>query len=161
MNIVGKGDNLGWRVREAGSCFDPSNPSSSPAACAETAFDSAPLAPPILQYPHSNPTGRPSGLAVIGGFVYRGAVLPNLAGHYVFGDWSKSFVSADCSIFMATEGDDGRWAMEELGISNRPGGRLGEYLRSMGEDANGELYLLTSDNLGPTGTTGRVYRIVP
>jgi hypothetical protein len=31
----------------------------------------------------------------------------------------------------------------------------------MGEDANGELYLLASTALGPSGTTGQVFEIVP
>ncbi len=161
VDLVAKGDNLGWRISEADACFDPANSSSPPSQCANTAADAAPLAPPIIQYSHSNPSGGPSGLAVIGGFVYRGAALPGLTGRYVFGDWSKSFVLTDCSLFVAEESADGSWTMQEVGINNRPDGRLGEYLRSMGQDASGELYLLTSKNLGPTGATGNVYRIVP
>jgi hypothetical protein len=30
-----------------------------------------------------------------------------------------------------------------------------------GKDSVGELYVLTTDNVGPAGTTGKVYRIVP
>ncbi len=161
INIVRKGDNLGWRIREGAACFDPASSTNPPSQCAETAADGAPLVSPIVQYAHANPTGGPSGLAVIGGYVYRGMALPNLAGRYIFGDWSKSFVATDCSIFMAEEDANGTWAMQELGINNRLVGRVGEYLRAMGQDAAGELYLLTSKSLGPVGTTGSVYRIVP
>jgi glucose/arabinose dehydrogenase len=44
--------------------------------------DDAPpgLTPPVYEYPHE------TGIAVQGGFVYRGAAVPALAGAYVFGD---------------------------------------------------------------------------
>lgn len=161
VNIVAKGDNLGWRIREGRVCFDPASSSSPPAQCAETAADGAPLVPPILQYPHSDAAGGPSGLAVIGGFVYRGSAIPNLTGRYVFGDWSRNFIATDGSLFVAEEKDDGSWSMQDLGVNDRLGNRLGEYLRSMGQDAAGELYLLTSKNPGPTGATGKVYRLAP
>jgi hypothetical protein len=31
----------------------------------------------------------------------------------------------------------------------------------LGEEADGELLVATRENLGPTGTTGRIWRIVP
>jgi hypothetical protein len=37
----------------------------------------------------------------------------------------------------------------------------GRYLKGFGEDANGELYVLASTNLGPSGTSGVVYALVP
>jgi hypothetical protein len=39
-------------------------------------------------------------------------------------------------------------------------GPLGAYLHGLGEDARGEAYIFTTDEVGPTGTTARVYRIV-
>ena len=36
---------------------------------------------PLFAYPHSSGNG-----CIIGGFVYRGRALPDLAGHYIFGD---------------------------------------------------------------------------
>ena len=36
---------------------------------------------------------------------------------------------------------------------------LGKFLFGIGEGDDGELYVLASDNLGPTGDTGIVYRI--
>jgi hypothetical protein len=38
---------------------------------------------------------------------------------------------------------------------------LNLWLKGFGEDANGELYVLASTNLGPSGTTGVVLEIVP
>jgi mono/diheme cytochrome c family protein len=45
------------------------------------------------------------------------------------------------------------WQVEQLMA-------LESYVLGLGEDAAGEVYLLTTDNTGPTGTTGRVFRVV-
>ena len=52
------------------------------------------------------------------------------------------------------------WPFEELAFPSLPSGRLGRYVLGFGQDADGELYVLTTGNPGPTGTTGRVYRLV-
>jgi hypothetical protein len=41
------------------------------------------------------------------------------------------------------------------------GGVLGRFVTGMGEDAEGELYVLGRLNLGPRGTTGEVLKLVP
>ncbi|HKQ49774.1 MAG TPA: PQQ-dependent sugar dehydrogenase [Phycisphaerae bacterium] len=161
VSIAAKGDNLGWRIREGAGCFDPADSNNPPAQCANTAADGEPLIPPILQYPHSDSSGGPSGIAVIGGFVYRGGAIPGLTGRYVFGDWSKGFLFPDGSLFVGTEAGDGSWTMEHLTVRDRSGGRIGEFLLGMGRDMAGELYLLSSANSGPTGNTGKVYKVVP
>ena len=51
--------------------------------------------------------------------------------------------------------------MDELAVAGRKNGKLGEYLMSFGQDADNELYVLSSDTEGPSGRSGRVYRIVP
>lgn len=43
----------------------------------------------------------------------------------------------------------------------RNNGRLGRYLLAFGQDADNELYLLTTMNTEPAGTTGAVFKIVP
>lgn len=53
----------------------------------------------------------------------------------------------------------GLWPMQELNIASNPGGRLGHYLLGFGQDADGEVYVLTTSLAGPGGTTGRVYRL--
>jgi hypothetical protein len=50
--------------------------------------------------------------------------------------------------------------MRELRISTSPTGRLNARLLGFGEDAARELYVLTTNNTGPTGTTGRVLKLV-
>ncbi len=101
------------------------------------------------------------GRSVVGGYVYRGALIPELQGYYVFGDWSTSFATADGSLFIANE-DKLSWQAKEVSVQrdNGQGRRLNRFLLSFGEDEDGELYLLTSKSLGPIGSSGEVYKIV-
>jgi hypothetical protein len=50
--------------------------------------------------------------------------------------------------------------MQELRVATSPTGRLNARLLGFGQDAAGELYALTTNNTGPTGTTGRVLKLV-
>ncbi len=91
VDIVTKGENYGWNIKEGTHCFDPQNPDQSPEECADKGSRGEPLVDPILEYPHpSLPDGI--GLSVIGGYVYRGASLPQFKGKYIFGDWSSATV---------------------------------------------------------------------
>jgi hypothetical protein len=51
------------------------------------------------------------------------------------------------------------WNFSPLNLNGFPTD-LGQYLKSFGEDQSGELYLLTSAELGPQGTSGKVYKLV-
>jgi len=116
------GLNYGWRIMEGAHCYNPSNCSS------------AGLVLPAVEYDHSN-----GQCAIIGGFVYRGTRFPALVGQYFYADlcagWVRSFSYAGGAVTGQTS-----W---NLDVS--PGSPL-----SFGEDARGELYLLTG---------GGVYRI--
>ena len=74
VDIVTKGGNYGWRVKEASKCFDFVNPNTHPASC-----ESAGMIDPIIEYPNCNVTQDCKGLSITGGFVYRGSHQP-LAG---------------------------------------------------------------------------------
>ncbi|QDV91925.1 Quinoprotein glucose dehydrogenase B precursor [Phycisphaerae bacterium RAS2] len=161
VNIVTAGGNYGWRVREGTQCFNPDDAGSPPASCATADNAGRPLLDPIVEYPHTDPADGPRGIAVIGGYVYRGQTVPGLFGRYVFGDFSRDFGAPDGSLFAAQRQDNGTWQMSEFMIDGGDGGRLGRYLFGMGQDPDGEVYVLTSANLGPVGTTGQVHRIVP
>ncbi len=73
INIVKRGGNYGWRVMEGSICTpgikDPCNPSL--------------YEKPIWEYK------RKEGIAIIGGYVYRGKNYPLLCGVYIFGDWGS------------------------------------------------------------------------
>jgi glucose/arabinose dehydrogenase len=164
VSIAVKGGNFGWNVKEGTHCFSTDNPDESPPECPDTvgaphprAGD--PLIDPVIEYAnHHQPGGL--GATVIGGHVYRGSALPQFFGRYVFGDWSREFEEPDGSVFLATPRKKGLWHMEQLRIATSPTGRVGHYVLGFGQDLAGEMYLLTTDQTGPSGTTGKVYRLV-
>jgi glucose/arabinose dehydrogenase len=163
VSIVTAGGNYGWNVKEATHCFDAENPTQEPATCPDIVGPGHPrtgdpLIDPIIEYPQAR-LGGP-GVAVVGGHVYRGSALPQFRGRYLFGDWSRGFAQPDGSLFVAKPRERGLWQMLELRVATSPTGRLNARLLGFGEDAAGELYALTTNNTGPTGTTGRVLKLV-
>jgi len=89
---------------------------------------------PVFDYAHSD-----GGCVVTGGYVYRGAAIPALVGTYVFADFCMGGIQG-------LRVDGGEVVREELG------GTVGT-ISSFGEDAEGELYVLS--------LVGWVYRVVP
>ncbi|MFN0244751.1 MAG: PQQ-dependent sugar dehydrogenase [Planctomycetota bacterium] len=120
------GANFGWNIAEGDNCFTP------PVGCSTVG-----QVLPVHTYPHTG--GRCS---VTGGYVYRGAAIPALAGTYFFGDFCTGGVSS----FVHVGG-----AATEL--TNWPTLDPSSNITSFGEDADGELYILTAG--------GGVFRIVP
>jgi glucose/arabinose dehydrogenase len=164
VSIAVKGGNFGWNVKEGTHCFSTENPNESPAECPDTVGSAHPragdpLIDPVIEYAnHHQPGGL--GATVIGGHVYRGSALPQFFGRYVFGDWSREFEEPDGSLFVAKARKKGLWHMQQLRIATSPTGRLGHYLLGFGQDPAGEMYALTTDQTGPTGTTGEVFKLV-
>jgi glucose/arabinose dehydrogenase len=162
VNLGTSGANYGWNIKEGTHCFDPNNPDVSPEECRDTGYLlDDPLVDPVIEYQnHHQPNGV--GSAAVGGHVYRGAALPQFRGRYIFGDWSAHhFDEAEGVLLIARPRRQGLWDVAELRILDRPEGRLGQYVLGFGEYGTGELYVLATDNVGPAGTTGKVYRIVP
>ncbi|HEX2077465.1 MAG TPA: PQQ-dependent sugar dehydrogenase [Longimicrobium sp.] len=158
VSRVQRGGNYGWNVKEGTHCFDAENNRVSPASCPTTdPTTGVPLTDPVIEYAHLSNGGL--GLVVVGGYVYRGDNVRQLRGRYIFGDWSRAFATPDGTLFTAAPRSSGMWPMQELIVSNNASGRLGHYLLGFGQDADGEVYVLTTNNAGPTGSTGRVYRI--
>lgn len=162
VSIVEAGQNYGWNVMEGTHCFSTETPSESLADCPTTGAMGEPLVDPILEYANANQQGG-IGFVVIGGRVYRGTAIPELSGRYVFGDWSASSDSGDGTLFVAAPSPSSAaaWEFEEVAVADRPGGRIGEYVLSFGHDVSEEMYVLTTESRGPTGDTGKVYRLVP
>ncbi|MFP4324255.1 MAG: PQQ-dependent sugar dehydrogenase [Anaerolineales bacterium] len=73
-------------------------------------------------------TGTRSYCAVIGGYVYRGANLPDLTGRYLFGDWCAG------TIWTLTQGADDTWEADVLH-------ELDEAFAAFGQGSDRELYL--------------------
>jgi glucose/arabinose dehydrogenase len=164
VSIVDKGGNYGWNVKEGTHCFNTENPDVSPPECPDDVGDGHPragdpLIDPVIEYAnHHQPGGL--GATVVGGFVYRGDVLPQLSGRYVFGDWSREFEEPDGTLFVASPRKKGLWLMQELRTATEPSGRIGHYVLGFGQDPEGEIYVGVTDNTGPTGSTGKVFKLV-
>lgn len=121
----GRGVNYGWRIMEGTLCFSPAS------GCDPTG-----LTQPYVEYVNSGPTG----CSITGGYVYRGVAIPGLHGAYFYADFCLGFVRS----FRLING----LVMEHTDWpALRPGGNI----TSFGEDALGELYLMTSQ--------GGLYRI--
>ena len=146
VNVVVKGGNYGWAIREGAHCFDALHPTVPPVYC-----ETAGLIDPIAEYSHSD-----GGLAIVAGFVYRGSGIPELMGKYVFGDFSRDFGPTGSLYYLDAEGDRSKIFLFHLDGENNP---LGLFVKGFGEDSEGELYLLASSGLGPSGTGGKVFRI--
>ncbi len=147
VNILRKGANYGWRIMESHHGFDPGLAST-------LNVDIASLDFPIFEYPHG-----PLGISIIGGYVYRGAGYPELAGKYVFGDFSTAFNTPNGALYYLEETRPGIW--ERFDFQLHPsGGRLNRFVKGFGEDETGEVYILSSTALGPNGRTGDARRLV-
>jgi|GEM_PF-874287 len=126
------GENWGWRLLEGSSCFNPA-----------TNCDPGMLTTlPVYEYPNIG------GSAVIGGFVYRGAAIPELQGTYFYSDNKfPSFVRTFEVVGGAAQNHTDRTAdLQDAGASL-------DFVTSMGEDSRGELYIVDGD--------GELYKIIP
>jgi glucose/arabinose dehydrogenase len=159
IDLVTKGGNYGWNVKEGTHCFDTDSDLIERPSCPMTDSAGNPLIDPVIEIVNSaNPKGGGIGIAIIGGFVYRGAALPALQGKYIFGMLSADG-KATGKVYSADMTTSGSWPWSQLALNGFTTD-LGTYLKSFGQDQSGELYLLTSDQLGPQGNTGKVYKMV-
>lgn len=145
IDIVEKGGNYGWNIKEGDFLFDPNG------ELVGLPFEDPALIDPVAQYDHDD------GLSVIGGHIYYGGGVPELWGRYVFGDFSRGFSQPDGRLLVA---DLNTGEIQELliGAAREP---LGLFVKGFGQDHAGEIYLLASTALGPYGDTGVVLKIVP
>lgn len=119
----GDGLNFGWNIFEGPDCFA--------GPC-----DTAGLNGPTVAVDHGE------GCSITGGFVYRGSAIPSLLGTYLYSDFCsgylRGFTYEGGSIVQVRD-----WTADVGGLGS---------VTSFGEDAAGELYVLTID--------GSVSRIV-
>jgi plastocyanin len=160
VNLVTEpGQNFGWSVMEGTHCFDADNPMTPPVECPDVDDRGEPLVDPVIEYLHANVEGG-LGIVVVSGYLYRGEAVEPLQGNFIFGDWSQSFAEPGGRLFMSEPQDEeGLWPITELIITGEYEG-LEYFLLGFGEDQDGELYILTTDEGGPVGDTGQVFRII-
>ena len=132
IDLIVKGGNYGWCVREAGHAFKPGP-------------DGARFMEPILEYPHrpeqlaqAQFPAHSIGLCVTGGFVYRGRQFPALRGVYVYADFALGTI-------WGLRYRDGK-VIEQGTLLSQP-----KNVVSFAEDRDGELYVLILD--------GKIYQV--
>lgn len=163
VDVIERGRNYGWNIREGPSCLNPDRPTKPLESCADVGAHGEALEEPVAFYaqPESEHAERSvvHGISVIGGEVYRGTAIPELEGAYVFGDWTRVMGRPEGMLIVARPDED--WTLHRLPVQGIGTVHIGRYVRGFGHDRAGELYLLTSDRAGTTGRTGRVWRIAP
>ncbi|GAB3919775.1 PQQ-dependent sugar dehydrogenase [Larkinella terrae] len=112
IDIITKGGNYGWRLKEADVCYNPKKD-----------CDPGTLTDPIHQYP------RDEGVSITGGVVYRGTRHPDLVGKYLYADYVSGNV-------WALTHENGRKTANQLLVSSAGA------ISAFGEDESGEVYLL-------------------
>ncbi len=105
------GENYGW------SAFEGTHPYLEDATLLSAMTD------PIYEYSHA------AGCSITGGYMYRGAVLPDLQGTYIFGDYCTGIIRT------AYQDPAGDWQITLFEDTDF-------IISSFGEDAQGELYLV-------------------
>lgn len=131
IDVVEKGKNYGWDCREGAHPYEPADERAPSCAGTRDFVD------PVWSY------GRNEGISVTGGYVYRGASLPDLVGWYVYADYGSGRV----------------WALRLDGAT--PVNRLlvdtDILISSFGVDEQGELYLCAHN---PGGEPTKIFRLV-
>ncbi len=145
--------NYGWPVREGSRCVDIETRSELD-NCATVGPRGEPLRDAIVEYPNLTLGEAGIGSAVVGAHVYRGSALPDLQGRLVVADWSAGFTAAAGQLLAADPADAAPWPLEQLL-------QLDAYVLSLGQDARGELYVLTNRVVGLGEETGQLFQLVP
>ena len=117
VDIIVKGGNYGWNLREGKHKFGPGGVEPEPR-----------LIEPVVEYHHD------VGKSVTGGNVYRGQRAPSLTGGYLYGDYVSGLMWAV-------------WYDQEAKqtTANRPIKSNGLPIITYGEDDNGEVYWTTNN----------------
>lgn len=159
ISVVEKGGNYGWNVKEGTRCFDAANPLQVLPFCPQVDALGNKLIDPVIELKNwMNPAGG-RATTVIGGEVYRGNSIPGFHGRYIFGTFSQTPTSADGELFIAQPAGPHRWSFQEIHLNGNQED-IGYYLRGFGIDLEGEVYVTASSILGPSGTTGKVLKLV-
>ena len=149
VNLVVAGGNYGWPVKEGTWLFDNNGPTAKGYASDNSPGVPEDMIDPIAQYDHDE------GISITGGYVYRGDLLPDFDGQYVFGDWTM--IGGEIMgrfLQMSPTGE-----LAEIVPSNIEGNEM--VITGFGRDTQGELYVVGQQSNGNGGRTGVVLKLVP
>jgi glucose/arabinose dehydrogenase len=160
VDVVRKGRNYGWPIKEGAFLFDNNGPNGANDVGKGFVFADSPGSPaglsdPLAEYDHvDGPGEEETRVAVIGGFVYRGTKLKALKGRYVFGDYSGEIGTPVAGhLFVLDE----HAQVTEVKTDN--GDSLGLAILGFANDGKGELYVLANATGTLNGTTGVVLKL--
>ena len=158
IDLVTKGGNYGWNVKEGTVCFNTDNSLVPRNSCPATDSAGHPLIDPVIQLSNDdNPAGGVATV-IVGGNVYRGTSLSSMQGKYIFGIFSQDG-GANAKLYSSTPSASSTWSFDVISLKDFPD-NLGQYLKGFGQDLSGEIYITTSAQQGLAGTTGKVYKLV-
>jgi glucose/arabinose dehydrogenase/plastocyanin len=176
--ILYKGGDYPWNIREGTHCFNPGDDSSPPAgSCPTTGQSGQPLIGPVVELGHD------VGDTIVGGVVYRGTLMPGLAGTYVYGTWSDESRTAGNGTLLVSNPPAGidpaqlpdkaadltpeknaMWTTRIISVANNQNGRINAFIRGLSEDNNHEVLVLINRNGGPgliPQGSGEIWQMVP
>ena len=162
VEMVVSGGHYGWPFREGSFLFDASDPASVYPLPVPDTGPAAPSLFPNYFYPVAQ-FGHDDGVAIVGGFVYRGKNIPELYGKYVCGGIARGELylarAADFALQAPAASGDAPAEMEQVGV--RSGGAPSSLRTILGRnradlrfgiDHDGELLVLSKQN-------GGIYRV--
>jgi quinoprotein glucose dehydrogenase len=133
IDIIVKGGNYGWNVREAKHAFVPEGSRPKKSRSRANMID------PIWEYDHV------VGKSITGGYVYRGKKFPSLVGAYVYADYVTGKIWAL------------RYDLKKKQVTGHHSIQSSKLpVMSFGEDEAGEIYVLTASANGKG-----IYRFAP
>ena len=135
VDLIVKGGNYGWNVREGAHHFKPGP-------------EGAKYPEPVMEYPHNTNQLATAmypdagvGLCVIGGYVYRGKQYPALTGVYLYADYNFGTIWGFRYDYAAQKLLTHGTLLKDQG-----------YIVSFAEDGDGEVYVLRLD--------GKIFQVV-
>jgi glucose/arabinose dehydrogenase len=168
VDVIRRGRNYGWPVKEGTFLFDPSAVDAPGFVTANSPGKPEGLKDPRAQYDHTAPGGvrcgadgattdACNGIAIVGGYTYHGKAMPRLRGAYIAGDYSQGFAQALGRLWIVRHG-----TVRALRVAGMDApGMAGMAVNGFARDGAGELYVLGNQTGVLQGHTGSVVKIVP
>ena len=158
IDVIEKGGNYGWNVKEGRHCFSAANNKRSLDSCPSNDAMGNRLIDPVIEFKNNKNNTDGLGIVSVGGVVYNASGVEGLKGKYLFGVWTQKHEKPDGAVFAADRtGND--WQYKKLLIKGRPSAEIGQYVLGFGSDNAGNSYVLTTGQNGPKGNTGKVLMI--
>lgn len=143
LTLVSGGENLGWPLKEGSFAFDMNGSSGGFVYPSDKAKLPDGLTEPNIEY------DRNEGISIIAGHVYQGAIKA-LNNQFIFAEWMSHSLQRGRLFVLKGKND-----FAEIKLDSFKSKILGFV-----ETAEGDVLLLTSENVGPNGETGKVWKLV-